>query len=107
VAAELVAAELGPAELDVQPGLYLASPGDMLALIQRQAGSIRSLMLVAHNPGMTDLANILCPALSLPNLATAGAVVLEYDIESWQTLSAEPGRLVLHDYPKNTADRAG
>jgi phosphohistidine phosphatase len=105
--ARLVAAELDIAALDVNPELYLASAGDMLARVQQQASSVKSSMLVAHNPGITDLANILCPAVSLPNLATAGVVVLEYAIDDWQTLSAQAGRLVLHDYPKNRADSPG
>jgi phosphohistidine phosphatase len=98
---ELVAAELSVDAVEIRRELYLASPGDMLALVQEQGAAIYTLMLVAHNPGMTEFANLLCPDLALPNLPTAGIVALQYDTDRWNDVGSEPAVLAFYDYPKN------
>jgi phosphohistidine phosphatase len=101
--AELIAAEAGlEAVLRFEKGLYLASPGQMLSLAQDQDDSIEHLALVAHNPGTTDLANILADA-NIQNVPTCGIVRIELQIGCWR--DAAPGRahVVAFDYPKRSA----
>src|SRR5262245_51274897 len=39
--------------------LYLATPGELFALLQGQAAAVAASMLVGHNPGIQDLCRIL------------------------------------------------
>lgn len=47
-----------PAEVEVQlePELYAASAGELLAVLNRVPDEIESAMLIGHNPGLQDLA---------------------------------------------------
>ena len=57
--AEAVVAELGALRsIREEAGIYEASPGDLAALADRQAGVDR-LMLVGHNPGLEQLAALM------------------------------------------------
>ena len=87
--------------LRVEPELYLATPQRLLAVVERQADSHPSLLVVAHNPGLTELANRLLPALDLDNLATSGVVAIDFDARTWADVAHEPGTLAYYDYPKN------
>ena len=89
--------------LQTEPQLYLAAPGEILDLIQRQEDNFSDLFIVGHNPGLTDLVNLLVPDLRLDNLPTAGAVAMEFSTREWLEVG-EPGTkvsLLYYDYPKN------
>ena len=59
------------------------------------------LLLIGHNPGLTDLTNRLLPALALDNLPTAGVVAIDFDADDWSKAVQSRGRLAFYDYPKN------
>ena len=100
--AELVEPKLRNDRLTVavDPNLYLASPGELLHVLQQTAASIDCLVMVGHNPGLTQLANMLLPTLNLDNLPTAGAVAIECDVENWAQLDAAARKLLFYEYPK-------
>lgn len=56
--AEQVHALLPGARLHAEPGMYLASAGELLVLAQAHAGC-DALLLVGHNPGMLHLLQVL------------------------------------------------
>jgi phosphohistidine phosphatase len=101
---ELVAAALDskPIETRIEPDIYLASPGELLAVLKAVEDEVRELILIGHNPGFTLLANMLLPEIRLANLPTAGAVCIDCDTESWQEIDDCDRRLVFYDFPKNT-----
>lgn len=102
--AKTIAAELSyPLEfLQREDSLYLASLDDFLDTLVAQDGEFNSIMLVGHNPGMTDFANFLSPGLT-NNLPTAGVVSVEIDQDHWNLYERPKTRLLVHDYPKKTA----
>jgi len=61
--AKIIAREIGyPTEfLQREDALYLASLNDLLDAVVAQDNGFNSLMVVGHNPGMTDFANFLVP----------------------------------------------
>ena len=98
--AELIASAAGIDDvLAFDKALYLASPGQMLSLIQDQDDSLGHLALVGHNPGTTDLANMLGDA-GIPNVPTCGIVRLELEVEHWRDAAPGRARLLDFDYPK-------
>lgn len=87
--------------LQLEEGLYLAGPDGIMEIIEQQRDDFSDLMIVGHNPGMTDLINQLLPELELDNLPTGGVVATESDADCWARFGDGQVRLVYYDYPKN------
>jgi phosphohistidine phosphatase len=87
-------------EIQIEEDLYHASADEILEIIEEQEDELDGLMLFGHNPGMTDLVNILSD-LDLYNLPTAGVVVLQYEVETWKEISQMDPDQVMIDFPKN------
>jgi len=104
--ARVVANELGyPSEfLQREDGLYLASLDAMLDVLASQEAGFNSIMLFAHNPGLTDFANYLAPGLT-HNLPTTGVVSVNFDGEDWRLYDRPKTDLILYDYPKKISTR--
>ena len=105
--AQIIAAELGlpSGAVAIDPDLYLASPQLILATAKRTDDALSSIMLVGHNPGLTELAAWLAPQLELDNLPTAGVLAADFDVSSWTALDAPV--LQYYDYPKNPGPPLG
>jgi phosphohistidine phosphatase len=99
--ATIIANEIGyPIEfLQREDALYLASLDDLLDVVVAQDNGFNNLMIVGHNPGLTEFANFLIPGIT-NNLPTAGVVSVQMDREDW-TLHTQPAcELLAYDYPK-------
>jgi phosphohistidine phosphatase len=90
-------AELTLAELDrkipvrFEDGLYLAPPEQMLRFVRAAAAEVGTLLIVGHNPGTAQLAQMLAAdgdKAALRRLRekypTGGLAVLEADVAGWQ-----------------------
>ena len=101
LAAAAFAADSGrSADLKLLPEIYLASPGKLLAVLAGVDDAVGALVLVGHNPGMTELVNLMLPSLRLANLPTAGAIVIECDTPSWRDIDAAGFRFLFGEFPK-------
>jgi phosphohistidine phosphatase len=87
--------------LRLEPSLYLASPGELLAAVSAVSDDIDSMILIGHNPGLTRLANLLLSDLALANLPTAGAVSIDCETDSWHGIESGAFSLRFYDFPKN------
>ena len=85
--------------LQREVSLYLASLNDLLDVVAAQDEGFNSLMIVGHNPGLTDFANFLSPGIT-GNLPTCGVVSVNIDQADWSLYEQPKTELVLHDYPK-------
>ena len=83
--------------------LYLASADDILNTVALQDNGFNSILLVAHNPGLTDLANRFKLGVT-DNLPTAGLVSAEFDEDEWSELDTSTARLTVYDFPKRMDD---
>jgi phosphohistidine phosphatase len=99
--AKIIAREINyPKEfLQREDGLYLASLDDILDIVMAQDNGFNNMMVVGHNPGLTDFANFLVPGLT-DNLPTAGVVSVEIDQDDWSLYERPKSKLLVHDYPK-------
>ncbi len=79
--------------------LYLASLDEILDVVVAQDNNFNNLMIVGHNPGLTDFVNYLVPGLT-HNLPTAGVVSVEIDRDDWFLYERPETRLLVHDWPK-------
>jgi phosphohistidine phosphatase len=99
--AKIVASELTyPLEfLQRERDLYHAGTDSLFDVIARQDEGFTSIVVVGHNPGLTELANELIPDLT-NNLPTAGFVSVLVDTDTWELRGRKSADLVAHDYPK-------
>jgi Phosphohistidine phosphatase SixA len=102
--ATIMARELGVAAQKVQQDerLYLASPKDMLAVIRELGERSRHLMVVGHNPGMTEFADRISSERGVDNMPTCAAYTLQFAIAAWSELDWETGIDADLDYPKRS-----
>lgn len=102
--AKIIAAKISyPIEfLQREDSLYLASLDEILDVVVAQDIGFNSLMVVGHNPGMTDFANFLSPGLT-HNLPTAGVVSVQIDQDDWNLYERPKTELLVYDYPKKQA----
>lgn len=85
--------------LQREKDLYLASLDRILDVIVAQDNGFNNLLIVGHNPGLTDFVNYLQPGLT-SNLPTAGFVSVSIDQDDWNLYERPQTELLLHDYPK-------
>ena len=99
--AKIVAQEISyPGEfLQRENSIYMASLNDLLGTIVAQDNGFNNILLVGHNPGLTDFSNYLSPGIS-NNLPTAGVVSVQIDREDWNLYERPKTELLVFDYPK-------
>lgn len=81
--------------------LYLAAATKVSAVIASNNDSLDSLLVVGHNPGLSELALDLAPELPLDDLPTSGLVGIDIDAPTWSALGGATKRLRYYDFPKN------
>lgn len=72
-----------------EPRIYEAHTGALQEIIEESDDSIDSLMLVGHNPAMTQLVNTLS-GKRVDNLPTCSIAALQFDVTRWAQLSNQP-----------------
>jgi len=99
--ADIVARELALSVRHVQreEALYLASAADMLRLIQETGPRIAHLMVIAHNPGASDLIHLLVPRGGISTLTTAGVCSIVFEVDHWHAIAPELVKEVQHQSP--------
>ena len=99
--AKQVAKELSyPTEfLHRERDLYHAGVGRLLDVLAEQDDGFNNILLVGHNPGLTDFANYLVPDLT-NNIPTCGYVSVNIDVDDWNLKDARSVELFIYDYPK-------
>jgi len=112
----LVAGRLRPTPPAIyKDGLYLASPERMLEIIRAAPAGDDRLLVVAHNPGLEELAFILADpargdASSLKRLRlkypTAGLAHFACDWSDWREISPGAGALKAFVTPRDLAPGA-
>ncbi|MBB6091513.1 phosphohistidine phosphatase [Povalibacter uvarum] len=80
--------------------LYLASPRTMLEVVHESGGAEKHLMIVGHNPGITEFADKLAGERSVDNMPTCAVFSLEFDVTRWDELVWATGVNADFDYPK-------
>lgn len=89
-----------PIEWAVEPSLYTFSSHDLLAWCNKLDDHLDNVVIIGHNPAMTDLCNELADQ-RIVNMPTAAYAQLAIDITSWQKLKAGSARLSKFLTPKS------
>lgn len=78
--------------------LYEASYNDILEVINLIDDKYQNVLLVCHNPGITDLANYISNYF-IENISTSGIVGLSTN-NSWKNINENGCTLLFYDYPQ-------
>jgi phosphohistidine phosphatase len=86
--AETIARELSmlPRSLKYEEALYLAGAEDILKLARAIGPRVPHLMIIGHNPGISEAANALAPSTEMNGLATAAFCSITFDTELWREI---------------------
>ncbi|SFQ38284.1 SixA phosphatase family protein [Hymenobacter arizonensis] len=84
----------------VEPGIYGADVDDLLAIIRDLPDTAGSVLLVGHNPTITETANALSPN-PINEMPTAAVVCLHFDSSQWAEVGKANAEFYFFDSPKN------
>jgi len=79
--------------------IYGAVVSDLMRIINNTDNSIERIMFFGHNPTFTMLSNYLSDKY-LDNLPTSGFVQINFELNSWNDIEGNTGKLELFEYPK-------
>ena len=82
------------------PELYHAPPDGILDIVHHFPDGWNQVMVVGHNPGMTELANWFYPQ-HIANIPTAGVVELQFEAKGWGDIDRDKLTYSFFDYPKS------
>ncbi|MDP2206083.1 MAG: histidine phosphatase family protein [Alphaproteobacteria bacterium] len=101
VAEEIFGDRKSPITSRFDRALYLAPADALLGHVQDVTGKLDRLLLVAHNPGVLELALHLAgtKALAFEGFAPATLAVFEIDTDDWALMDAGNTRLTAHFTP--------
>jgi len=99
--AKKIAEELGYNTDDIkwEEKLYHCVPSVFEEVIFEVSDRIRTIFIVAHNPGITEFVNQLSPEFSIDNMPTCGIVGAQVDTDEWNTFSISKRNIFLYEYP--------
>jgi len=88
--AEIVARELSVPERRVlrEESLYLASAAELLKVVERTGPRVAHVLLVGHNPGVSELVRRLAPRSGSGGLGTAAVCSIAFDCTQWSKIAA-------------------
>ncbi|HEY6832576.1 MAG TPA: histidine phosphatase family protein [Pseudolabrys sp.] len=88
--------------------LYDATPNALLAAIKDAPAGAHTLLVVAHNPGLHEVALTLIASGDIETreqlhekLPTSGLVIIDFAFDAWNKLHPQSGRLERYVTPKS------
>ncbi len=89
-------------DIAIDPKLYLAEPDALMRVIAAQDAAFEDLLVVGHNPGLSELVHELTSNFEVDDLPTAAIVALEYkEAADWAHLDGAAVKVGYYDFPKN------
>lgn len=79
--------------------IYESSVRSLLGIVNKLDDRYNNVIIFGHNPTHTYLAEYLTKE-AIGNIPTAGAVCIDFDLDSWQLVSQGTGKMRWFEYPK-------
>lgn len=99
--ARLISVKIGikPSDIIVKDDLYTFNHTDLLSAINSIKNRYKKVMIVGHNPAITDIVNYLSGS-HIDNVPTCGVAVLKFKVDLWKKIDKGKASLKSFDYPK-------
>jgi len=98
--AELAVSKLDPTPIQYDHAIYTGNADVVMDVLRQTAPSVKTLLVVGHNPTLHDLALALvgygdryAAQRMNSDFPTCCLAVLDFDIESWAQVASRSGRL--------------
>ena len=79
--------------------LYHCIPSVFEEVIQRIDDKVKTVFIVAHNPGITDFVNELSPEFKIDNMPTCSVAAAHITDGEWSTFASSKKEVFLFEYP--------
>jgi len=79
--------------------LYNGTPTELEEVIYESDDAAYTIMIIAHNPGITDLLNGLSPAFEIDNMQTGAIAAANVDADKWSAFATANKQVFLYAYP--------
>ena len=79
--------------------IYESAVSELLRIVNSTSNEHNSIMMFGHNPTFTMASNFLSDKF-IDNIPTCGFVQIDFDVDSWELVEGDRGKLVLFEYPK-------
>jgi phosphohistidine phosphatase len=98
----IVAADIGypPEEILQEKRLYHSECEDFMEFLAEWDDNVGSMMLVGHNPGISDFANYLCGDIT-ESLSKGAVAAISFEARKWKDVEKLTGKKVFTETPKN------
>lgn len=91
--------DIKPSDIIVKDDFYTFNHSDLLSAIHSIKNRYNKIMIVCHNPAITDIVNYLSGS-HIDNIPTCGVAVLRFKVDSWKKVYKNKASLESFDYPK-------
>jgi phosphohistidine phosphatase len=98
---EIIARELSllPRSIRYEEPLYLGGAQDILKLVRTVGPRVLHLMIIGHNPGISELAHLLSHSDDMEGLATAALCTITFDTDEWPAVAPALMRDSMNETP--------
>ncbi len=80
--------------------LYHCIPAVFEEVLYEVDDNIKTVFIVAHNPGITEFVNELSPEFDIDNMPTCGIAGIEFFAEQWNEFNRIEKKVILFEHPK-------
>jgi phosphohistidine phosphatase len=86
---EIIVHELSllPRTIRYEEALYLGGAQDILQLVRSIGPRVAHLMIIGHNPGISEAAHLLVPGSETGGLSTAALCTITFDTDQWSAVA--------------------
>ena len=89
-----------PPSVEYMNELYLTSPEMHLNVLSLQDNSYNSIMIVGHNPALSELVNMIQDE-NFTKFPTLGILAIDLEIDNWEDVTKHPhGKIDFFIFPK-------
>ena len=86
-------------KIHIDQSIYEKGPRYIISLVKNADDKIDTLAVFGHNPDMTSLFSYFTGDYC-DNMPTCGCLCIDFDIDSWQQVEDQNGKIVFFEYPK-------
>jgi phosphohistidine phosphatase len=89
----------------LEKDIYEATASTLFEVINNLPNSKNKIMLFGHNPGITNLSNLLSDDLFFDNVPTCGMLSFRFETNTWKSIEPKSGKLLFYQFPKDFKNR--
>ncbi len=85
--------------VQVEKKLYEAGAKRIVEVLKSLPNNAEKVFLFGHNPGLTELANLLTDSY-VYNIPTTGIYAMRFGFDTWEQIGQRKGEFLFFEYPK-------